>query len=106
MALSSYADPPSLAELTVAVPAAHVDELTRSIQRHPGVVAVVHQPSAGRIVVRYDERRSAGLYLQGALLDHLSALRAPPVKRRRPTVVTVVHESVGRVRLKIKAPPL
>jgi Cu2+-exporting ATPase len=93
-----------IAEVAVEVPAAHVDELTRSVVRQPGVLGVVHQASSGRMVVRYDERRSAGQFLRGLLLDRLSALRAPPVRRRRPTVVTVVHESVGRVRLKIKAP--
>jgi Cu2+-exporting ATPase len=105
MALARRPFAEAIAEISVLVPAAHVDEISRFLTRTTGVVGVVHEPASGRMRVRYDERRSAGAYLQGVLTDRVAALRAPPVKRRRPTVVTVVHESVGRVRLSIKAPP-
>jgi heavy metal translocating P-type ATPase len=95
-----------LAELTIEVPAAHVDELTKIVARQPGVVGVTHHPSTGKLVVRYDERRSSVQLLRGILLDRVHALKAPPVKRRRPTVVTVTHESPGRVRLKVKGTPV
>jgi Cu2+-exporting ATPase len=96
----------AIAEITVEVPSAQADDLSRLMTRTPGVVSVVHEPSSGRMLVRFDERRSAGRFLRGALLDRLTALRSPPIKRRRPTVVTVLHESLGRVRLQVKAPPV
>ncbi len=79
---------------------AHVTELTRFIERHKGVEEVVHDQISGRIVVRYDERKGAGQFLQGALRDRISSLVTPPPKRR-PVSVSVVHESFGRVRLKL-----
>ncbi len=98
---------PFVAEVTVQVHEpgtvpAHVGELTRFIEQHPGVEDVIHDPDSGRIVVRYDERNGTKRLLQGALLDRLNALAPRPV-RLRPVVVTVVHESPGRVRLKVNS---
>ncbi len=81
----------------------NISELTTFIEDSPGVEEVVHQPASGRIVVRYDERHGAGTFLKGALRDRLNALTKPA--RRRPLVVTVIHESLGRVRLKVNARP-
>ena len=94
---------PFVAEVSVQVHEpgtvpAHVGELTRFIEDHPGVEDVVHDPDSGRIVVRYDERNGTKRLLQGALLDRLNHLAPTPI-RRRPVVVTVVHESPGRIRL-------
>jgi Cu2+-exporting ATPase len=107
MATLPAAEKPAIAELTLTVASTYVAELTRFIERHPGVHEVVHHPTpkGGRLQVRYDERRAAGVYLQGMLLDRLTALTPTPIKRRRATLVTVVHEGLGRVRLKVKAPP-
>ena len=98
---------PFVAEVSVQVHEpgtvpAHVNELTRFIEQHPGVEGVVHEPDSGRIVVRYDERNGTKRLLQGALLDRLNALAPRPI-RLRPVVVTVMHESPGRVRLKVNS---
>ncbi len=102
---STRSDDAFVAEVAVQVHApgeatAHISELTRFMQRHEGVEEVTHDQASGRIVVRYDERHGAGQFLQGALRDRLTSLVAAPPKRR-PVAVTVVHESFGRVRLKI-----
>src|SRR5258708_38293704 len=97
------ANPPErdfTAEIAVDVSAEHAPELVKLVESHAGVEEVVHDEKSGRIVVRYDERHGAGAYLRGALRDRLAILAPAPV-RVRPVVVTVVHESIGRVRLKV-----
>jgi heavy metal translocating P-type ATPase len=64
---------------------------------------VLHHATTGHIVVRYDERRGAGRFLEGALLDKLSALRPVAVKPAQPMDVSIAHELPGRVRLKVTA---
>jgi Cu2+-exporting ATPase len=98
-------DAPFVAEFAVQVhepdaAAPHVTELARFIEDHPGVEAVLHEPGSGKIVVRYDERRGAGEFLRGSLRDRLTTLAAP-APRRRPVAIAVVHESPGRVRLRV-----
>jgi Cu2+-exporting ATPase len=101
----------SLAEVTVHVHAPgaaspDVRALAEFIRRHEGVEAVLHDAPRGTIVVRYDERRGAGRFLQGALLDRLRATREAPAAEPRRLAVTIAHELPGRVRLRVKdAPP-
>src|SRR5215831_7804096 len=87
-------------EVAVEVAAEHAPELVKLVESHAGVEEVVHDAESGRIVVRYDERHGAGAYLRGALRDRLAIL-SPPPKPQRPVTVAVVHESIGRVRLKV-----
>ncbi len=87
-------------ELAVEVPPEHATELVKLASAHAGVEEVIHDEKSRRIVVRYDERRGTGTLLRGALRDRLASLAPAPV-RQRPVVVTVVHESIGRVRLKV-----
>src|SRR5690242_10103268 len=88
-------------EISVSVTEpAHVAELTELAAAHAGVEEVVHDAESGRIVVRYDERHGAGALLAGVLRDRLTIMSPPPAPKS-PVVVTVVHESIGRVRLKV-----
>jgi Cu2+-exporting ATPase len=89
-----------VSEVTVEVAPEHVTELVALARKHAGVEAVTHDEKSGRIVVRYDERRGTAAYLRGALRDRVALLAPQPV-RQRPVVVSVVHESIGRVRLKV-----
>jgi Cu2+-exporting ATPase len=102
------ADP--LAEVAVSVhapgePSDDVAALTEWIRAHEGVRAVLHDAPRGTIVVRYDERRGAGRFLQGALLDRLRATR-PPVRGEPARLeVTIAHSLPGRVRLRVSGAP-
>jgi heavy metal translocating P-type ATPase len=102
---------PDLSEVSVQVsspgePGADVGALAEWIGRHDGVHSVVLDSPSGTIVVRYDERRAAGRFFRGALLDRARATRAvQPLEPRRLTV-SIAHELPGRVRLRVTdAPP-
>ena len=71
------------------------------IRRHDGVETVLHNQSSGTIIVRYDERRGAGRFIHGAVLDRLSALRPVRVVPHRPIQLSIAHEVRGRVRFKV-----
>ena len=92
-------------ELAPTADPAHVAELVRFVERHAGVETVVHDADSGRIIVRYDERRGTGAFLKGALRDRLSQL-APAPRNRSPVTVSLVHESIGRMRLRVGGPEL
>jgi Cu2+-exporting ATPase len=99
-----------VAELSVRVHApgqatADVRALAEFIGRHDGVAAVLHDAPRGTIVVRYDERRGAGRFLQGALLDRLRATREARVAEGKRLAIAVAHELPGRVRLRVSGAP-
>ena len=102
---------PDLSEVAVRVTlpgeqSADVGALADWIRRHDGVHSVVHDSPSGTIVVRYDEKRAAGRFFRGALLDRARATRAMTVREPRPLSVSIAHELPGRVRLRITdAPP-
>jgi Cu2+-exporting ATPase len=102
---------PDLHEVAVRVTlpgerSADVGALAEWIGRHDGVHSVVHDSPSGTIVVRYDEKRAAGRFFRGALLDRARATRAMTVREPRPLSVSIAHELPGRVRLRITdAPP-
>ncbi|MGD0523655.1 MAG: HAD-IC family P-type ATPase, partial [Polyangiaceae bacterium] len=87
-------------------PTADVGALAEWIRRHDGVHSVRHDSPSGTIVVRYDERRAAGRFFRGALLDRASATRARTAPEPRPLSVSIAHVLPGRVRLRVTdAPP-
>jgi Cu2+-exporting ATPase len=100
-----------LSEVAVRVtlpgePAADVGALAEWIRRHDGVHSVRHDSPSGTIVVRYDERRAAGRFFRGALLDRAIATRARTAPEPRPLSVSIAHALPGRVRLRVtEAPP-
>jgi Cu2+-exporting ATPase len=98
------------AEITVNVhepgeAPADLHELADFIRKHEGVSEVVHHAPSGALVVRYDERRGAGRFFRGALLDRLTASR--PVRATEPQrlQITIAHELPGRVRLRVASAP-
>ena len=99
-----------IVELTVSVHAPGDDkhdvrELAEFMRRHDGVETVLHDEPRGAIVVRYDERRGAGAFLRGALLDRVHATRPLKVVEPRRVEVTIAHELPGRVRLRVAGAP-
>ena len=99
-----------LAEVAVRVHApgeasSDVRELADWIRRHDGVAAVLHDSSEGMIVVRYDERRAPAMFLQGALLDRVRAIRPSKIAPPRRLEVQIAHEVSGRVRLRVGGAP-
>src|SRR5512135_3161375 len=103
MAAATDASP--LAELAIRVhepgESADVRDIAEWIGTHEGVAGVEHHATTGHIVVRYDERRGAGRYLEGIVRDRLRALRPAPAPSARPLEITIAHELPGRVRLKV-----
>jgi hypothetical protein len=80
---------PELHEVAVRVSlpgesSADVGALAEWIGRHDGVLSVVHDSPSGTIVVRYDEKRAAGRFFRGALLDRARATRAMTAPEPRP----------------------
>jgi Cu2+-exporting ATPase len=109
-ASTALASGEAIAEVTVQVHAPgrgspDVRELAEFIRRHASVESVLHDAPRGTIVVRYDERKGAGRFLQGALLDRLRATRSAPAPQPRRLEVTVAHELPGRVRLRVADAP-
>jgi Cu2+-exporting ATPase len=102
---------PELHEVAVQVnlpgePSVDVRALADWIRRHDGVHSVVHDSPSGTIVVRYDEKRAAGRFFRGALLDRARATRAMTAPEPRRLTVSIAHELPGRVRLRVTdAPP-
>ena len=99
-----------IVELTVSVHAPgdeqhDVRELAEFMRRHDGVQTVLHDEPRGTIVVRYDERRGAGAFLRGALLDRVHATKPLAVVEPRRVEVTIAHELPGRVRLRVAGAP-
>ncbi|HEY8041236.1 MAG TPA: heavy metal translocating P-type ATPase [Polyangiaceae bacterium] len=87
-------------------PGADVGALAEWIGRHDGVLSVVHDSPSGTIVVRYDEKRAAGRFFRGALLDRARATRSVQKAEPRRLEVSIAHELPGRVRLRVTdAPP-
>jgi heavy metal translocating P-type ATPase len=102
---------PDLSEVAVQVSSpgeAHADvgALAEWIGRHEGVHSVVLDSPRGTILVRYDERRAAGSFFRGALLDRARATRTVKAPDPRRVTVSIVHELAARVRLRVAdAPP-
>src|SRR5579872_5023138 len=69
--------------------------LAEFMRRHDGVEAVLHDAPRGTIVVRYDERKGAGAFLRGALLDRVHATQPLRVVEPRRVEVTIAHELPG-----------
>jgi len=78
-----------------------VHELAAWMQQQDAVTHVEHRSETGHIVVRYDERRGTGRFIEGVLLDRLRATRAPKRVASVPLEVSIAHELPGRVRLKV-----
>jgi len=102
---------PDFSEVAVQVsspgePRADVGALAEWIGGHAGVHSVVLDSPTGTIVVRYDERRAAGRFFRGALLDRARATRAAKAPEPRRVTVSIAHELPARVRLRVTdAPP-
>jgi Cu2+-exporting ATPase len=108
MAAQTRPDLSRVSEVAVQVGEAGADvrALAEWIRRHDGVHSVEMDSPGGTVVVRYDERRAAGSFLRGALLDRARAARAAPAPQPRRLTVSIAHELLGRVRLRVTdAPP-
>jgi len=73
------------------------------IRRHEGVFEVEHRETTGHIVIRYDERRGTGRFLEGIILDRLRANRPAMQRAPQPVELAIAHELPGRVRFKVTA---
>jgi len=102
---------PDLSEVAVQVsspgePRTDVGALAEWIGRHDGVHSVALDSPKGTILVRYDERRAAGRFFRGALLDRARATRPVKAPEPRRLTVSIAHELPARVRLRVTdAPP-
>ncbi len=73
--------------------------LVRWASSFEGVESVRHDAEHDTLVIRYDERRTAGELLRGALLDRMFAAKPKPVASAMR--VSVVHSLPDRLRLRV-----
>jgi Cu2+-exporting ATPase len=80
-----------------------IDDVTRWLCQQDGVQDVRHNAKAGTIVLRFDELRASGPLLRSAIADRLRLLRRRRAAMAEPRrlEIAIVHETVGRMRLRI-----